>query len=287
MNKLLNVIIALILSIASFAQAPEKMSYQAVIRDAGNALLSNQSVGMQISILESSSSGIAVYVETQTASTNANGLVSIEIGAGTVVSGSFNLIDWSTGMYFVKTETDPNGGANYTITATTQLLSVPYALHAKTAETSNNDLVDDADPDPVNEIQTLSISNDTIFLTNGGFVKVPASPDTVIISMDSITSYVVLLDQFGVNAPNQTIVNNSAGLTVSWSRISPGKYVGTISPPLNLSKTVFFVTAPNNSHTGFTAELTSSTSIQINALCGVNAWCDGFNGVPLEIRLYY
>ncbi|MEA3508406.1 MAG: FISUMP domain-containing protein, partial [Synergistota bacterium] len=80
-------------------------------------------------------SGTAVYVETQTPTTNVNGLVSIEIGAGTVQSGDFTTIDWANGPYFIKTETDPAGGTNYTITGTSQLLSVPYALHAKSADT--------------------------------------------------------------------------------------------------------------------------------------------------------
>ncbi|MCZ2444214.1 MAG: DUF1566 domain-containing protein [Flavobacteriales bacterium] len=110
------------------------MSYQAVIRNSSNALVTNQQVGMQISILQGSISGTAVYEETQTPTTNANGLVSVEIGAGTVVSGDFSTIDWANGPYFIKTETDINGGTNYTITGISQLLSVPYALHAKTAE---------------------------------------------------------------------------------------------------------------------------------------------------------
>jgi hypothetical protein len=110
------------------------MSYQAVIRNALNALVTNQAVGMQISILQDSVSGTAVYVETQTPNTNANGLVSIEIGSGTIVSGTFSAINWANGPYFVKTETDPTGGTSYSITGTSQLLSVPYALHAKTAE---------------------------------------------------------------------------------------------------------------------------------------------------------
>ena len=118
-----------------FAQAPEKMSYQAVIRNSSDALITNTQIGMQISILQGSASGTAVYVETQEPSTNANGLVSIEIGTGTVESGDFTIIDWANGPYFIKTETDPAGGETYTITSTSQLLSVPYALHAKTAET--------------------------------------------------------------------------------------------------------------------------------------------------------
>jgi uncharacterized protein (TIGR02145 family) len=110
------------------AQSPNKMSYQAVIRDNSNALVTNQIVGMQISILQGSASGTAVYAETQIPTTNTNGLVSIEIGGGTVVSGNFSTINWANGPYFIKTETDPAGGTNYTITGTSQLLSVPYAL---------------------------------------------------------------------------------------------------------------------------------------------------------------
>ena len=121
---------ALLLTLSSFAQAPEKMSYQAVIRGANNALVTNQQVGMQISILQGST---AVYEETQTPTSNTNGLVSLEIGTGTVISGSFTAIDWSADTYFIKTETDPTGGTNYTITGTSQLLSVPYALYATTS----------------------------------------------------------------------------------------------------------------------------------------------------------
>jgi hypothetical protein len=125
----------LLLCSTALAQAPQKMSYQAVIRDVANILVTNAPVGMQISILQGSSNGIPVYVETQTGTTNINGLVSMEIGAGTVVSGNFAAINWAAGPYFIKTETDPTGGNNYTIVGTTQLLSVPYALYAETSGT--------------------------------------------------------------------------------------------------------------------------------------------------------
>lgn len=135
MKKIITVCAVLLMTASVFAQAPEKMSYQAVVRDGSNALVTSTAVGMQISILQGSVSGTAVYVETQTPTSNANGLVSLEIGSGTVVSGDFTTIDWANGPYFIKTETDPTGGTSYTITGTSQLLSVPYALHAKTAET--------------------------------------------------------------------------------------------------------------------------------------------------------
>jgi hypothetical protein len=134
MKRIFTIAAALLMTASVWAQSPEKMSYQAVVRDAGNALVSSTAVGMQISILQTTATGTAVYVETQTPTTNINGLVSIEIGSGTVISGTFNTIDWSTGPYFIKTETDPTGGTTYTITGTSQLMSVPYALHANTAD---------------------------------------------------------------------------------------------------------------------------------------------------------
>lgn len=134
-------IIFLIFGICFFltvnAQVPQKMSFQAVIRNATNTLITNSSVGMRISILQGSSSGPTVYTETQTATTNSNGLVTLEIGAGTVVRGIFSAITWGTNTYYVKIETDPTGGTNYTISGTSQFLSVPYALYASDATTNN------------------------------------------------------------------------------------------------------------------------------------------------------
>lgn len=135
MRRIYNFIAALLLlSTGSFAQTiPEKMSYQAVVRDADGQLVSETEVGMQISILQNTTTGTPVYVEIHTPTSNENGLVSIEIGMG-ATSDDFSSIDWSTGPYFIKTETDLTGGSNYVISGTSQLMSVPYALHAKVAE---------------------------------------------------------------------------------------------------------------------------------------------------------
>src|SRR5690554_5022864 len=146
MKKIITICAVLLMTASVFAQSPEKMSYQAVVRDGSNNLVTSSAVGMQLSILQGSASGTAVYVETQTPTSNANGLVSVEIGSGTVVSGNFTNINWSNGPYFIKTETDPTGGTSYSITGTSQLLSVPYALHAKTAETVTGGITEN---DPV------------------------------------------------------------------------------------------------------------------------------------------
>ena len=139
-------------SLSVFAQAPEKMSYQAVIRNNSNALVVNQSIGMQVSILQNSPGGNAMYIEKHSPTTNGNGLVSLEIGTGTIVSGNFASIDWSNGTYFIKTETDIAGGVNYTISGTSQLLSVPYALYAKNIKSS------------------VSSTGDTLFIGNQSYI---------------------------------------------------------------------------------------------------------------------
>jgi hypothetical protein len=117
-----------------FAQAPQKMSYQSVIRKTDGSLVVNTSIGIKISILQGSTSGTAAYVETQTTTTNANGLATLAIGGGTPVTGTFAGINWASGTYFIKTETDPTGGTNYTISGTSQLLSVPYALYSGSSQ---------------------------------------------------------------------------------------------------------------------------------------------------------
>ena len=187
MKKLYTLLTAVILTISAFAQAPEKMSYQSVVRDASNALVTNQAVGMQLSILQGTVGGTAVYVETQSPTTNSNGLVSLELGSGTVVNGDFTAIDWSLGPYFIKTETDPLGGTTYTITGTSQLMSVPYALYAKTSGNGDGvDGINGADgadgldgavgpqgPAGDGVAQNLTISGDTLFISSGNYIVIP------------------------------------------------------------------------------------------------------------------
>jgi|WetSurMetagenome_2_1015567.scaffolds.fasta_scaffold04808_4 hypothetical protein len=141
MKKLITFLVVISISFGIFAQVPQRMSYQAVIRDAGNNLLTSHSVGIRIRLLQGSTSGTVVYTETQTTTTNANGLICIEIGGGT----GFNAINWANGPYFLKTETDPTGGTTYTIAGTSQLLSVPYALYSNEIQTLESVLAEGTD----------------------------------------------------------------------------------------------------------------------------------------------
>jgi hypothetical protein len=136
MKKALLTLSIVLTAVLTYAQAPSTFSYQAVVRDASNDLVISSTVGTRISILQGTS---AVYVERHTPITNANGLISLQIGDGTLLSGAFASIEWGNGTYFIKTETDPTGGTAYTIAGTSQLLSVPYALYAENTGSSDSD----------------------------------------------------------------------------------------------------------------------------------------------------
>ena len=156
MKKILLSLIAIAtISLSSFGQAPEGFKYQAVVRDAGGLISNNQAVGMRLTVQQGSIGGTPVYTETFSTTTNAYGLVNLEIGTGTTTD-DFTAIDWANGPYFMETAVDFLGGMTWVVMGTSQLMSVPYALHSKTAENVINDLVDDADADPANELQDWS-----------------------------------------------------------------------------------------------------------------------------------
>lgn len=126
----LTFLFVILLNTIVIAQAPQKISYQAVIRNNSGNLVTNQVIGLRIAIWQSTM-GASFYTETQTPMTNSFGMISIEIGSGTLVTGDFSTINWANGPFLLKTEIDIAGGTNYTITGSSQLLSVPYALYAR------------------------------------------------------------------------------------------------------------------------------------------------------------
>jgi uncharacterized protein (TIGR02145 family) len=186
-------------SLKLYTQVPNLINFQSIIKDEGRNLLVNQNIGIKVSLIRNIISNEFIYVEKQNKTTNSYGLLNVEIGGGTVLMGDFSQIDWSIGEFFLKLEFDYLGGENYSYENTTKLLSVPFALHSKTsdylkpggfneldpvfsnsvAKNITNEDIDkwNLDNDTLNEIQFLSISNDTIFLTNGGYVKLPNNYD--------------------------------------------------------------------------------------------------------------
>tara|TARA_R110001592_G_scaffold363221_2_gene681598 strand:- start:10381 stop:11889 length:1509 start_codon:yes stop_codon:yes gene_type:complete len=132
---LLTIVAAAALTISAFGQSPEGFAYQAVVRDAGNTILNNQPVGIQLTIQQGSIGGTAVYTETFAPTTNVFGLVSLQIGSGTS-NDDFASIDWANGPYFIETAVDVSGGTTYDVMGTSQMMSVPYALYAKSSGSS-------------------------------------------------------------------------------------------------------------------------------------------------------
>lgn len=134
--KKFNFAVALVfLVLATVAQAPQRFIYQVVARDAGGNVLANQNVTFLISIVKGYEGGPVVYMEMHSATTNAFGQVSLQVGGGTPVQGSFGAIDWGSNTHYIKTGLDPAGGTMFTAMGTVQLLSVPYALYANTSGT--------------------------------------------------------------------------------------------------------------------------------------------------------
>jgi len=114
-------------------QAPVSLSYQSVLYTPAGHLMTDQSVGVRIQLIRGSSSGTVVYDETHQTTTNGNGLLALQIGLGQAQTGIFSEVNWSEGPYFIRSDVDPEGGTNYSLTTNTQLLSVPYALYANEA----------------------------------------------------------------------------------------------------------------------------------------------------------
>ncbi len=164
-HLLLVAIMALTTVATAVAQAPLSFTYQAVVRNSSGRLVSNATEGVKISIVRDSATGQVVYSGVQTPRTNANGLFTLVIGDS---QNGIDTITWRNGPYFLKSEVDPNGGSNYTLTSVQQMLSVPYALHAHTVDNVIGG---------VNfiERQVLSMNGDTVFLTGGSYVVLPPS----------------------------------------------------------------------------------------------------------------
>jgi hypothetical protein len=135
MKKIIFTIASLLSLNIAMAQAPQGFKYQAVSRNTSGNVLSNQTILYRISILEGSENGTVIYSENHSATSNAHGLVNFTIGNGTINYGDFSTIDWGSNTYFIQLETNTNG-STYDLMGTSQMMSVPYALYAKTSGSS-------------------------------------------------------------------------------------------------------------------------------------------------------
>ncbi|MBK8968908.1 MAG: DUF1566 domain-containing protein [Lewinellaceae bacterium] len=157
-NAIFTILSLLLFALTAQAQAPQAFKYQTVVRDAAGQVLANQSIRIGIDLSQNNN---FVYSEDFEVTTNQFGLVSLEIGRGTPVGGSFDAVDWSMPTS-IRTLLDPTGGNSLQVMGTSELLSVPYALYAANGGGS------DDDGDPTNEIQTLTQTGSDVTLSNGG-----------------------------------------------------------------------------------------------------------------------
>ena len=127
-------------SVVLKAQSPQKINFQSIVRNTSGVIVSNKSVNFKITILSGTITGTPVYSETHLKTTDAIGLVSLQIGTGTVVSGVFSSIDWGNALHFIKLEADFTGGNTYVFLGTRELMSVPYAMYALNTDTASLNL---------------------------------------------------------------------------------------------------------------------------------------------------
>ena len=215
MKKLLPVVIALF-SICGLAQAPNGFNYQASVRDANGALVTEQSVSFKFHIVQGTQTAAPTYTETHATNTDDLGQVSVVIGQGNATSGTFSSIDWSLGSYFLKIEVELSAGSGYVDLGTTQFMSVPYALYAQNAGGSL--------PQGTNNGDTLkwNASSNSWEVSSSSLSPIVISTisNNPYLTYDYIQNY-ILLNGIGYN------IQSDGGNTIN----SKGIVIGTSSNP--------------------------------------------------------
>jgi len=260
------------------AQAPQKFSYQAVVRNSTKQLVSNGSVGVKISIVQTSEAGSVVYQELFNPNpvTNANGLVTLQVGGGIPLIGTFSGINWANGPYYIKSEFDPTGGTNYTVSGTTQLLSVPYALFA--GGSSNNTLPVGANQGDILYwngaswvVLAMGTERQELTICNGQLKWAPylpsvttSSPVSSITQLSAIVSGNVTNDGCGT-VTRGVCYSTSTNPTIANTVVNSGQGTGSFQATLsNLSPaTTYYVKAfaTNGAGTTYGNQVTFQTSI--------------------------
>jgi hypothetical protein len=197
MKKLQYISLFIFINAALCAQVPEKFPYQAVVRDGHGEVIDNQPVTIRIQLLQGSQMD-TVYSEMHQVKTNRFGLVVLTIGEGENDSVKIDAIDWAKGHVFVETGIkDESDG--YTIMGASQLLAVPYALYAKTAENCN-----DSDTSTSNELQDLTLNETMLSLTK----------DTMQVDLAALQDGVNDQDSLSTNELIDSIVINKNNLLI-------------------------------------------------------------------------
>ena len=261
MKKIITTLFAIAAFATLYAQVPQGFNYQAVVRNAAGQLMVNRSVGVRISIIQSSETGTVVYQQESPVTTNANGLFTLIVGDN---SNEFAAINWANGPYYIKSEVDLNGGRNYTLSTTQKILAVPYAHYAnvaRTAESISGDWTyNERDPyfrnwgylyDSLRNAPTrlsqfindlnlpIYVSGDTLFI-NGNYIVLPRNCRGTI-EWDSVLNHPTFLSQFindlnlsvsgdalFIGGNNYIILPNNGPTTIEWDSV--------LNHPTNLSQ---------------------------------------------------
>ena len=264
MKKIIYLFTVLFLSVGAFSQVPQLISYQAVVRNSNNVLVANSNVSVSISILKDSSNGTAVYSEIQTTTTNANGLFSIAIGNGLFKLGSMSSINWASGLYYIKSQIDPNGGLNFTITGTSQILSVPYALYAANGTQPGNNVGDMQYWDGAKWVVLPAGANgSTLTMSNGkpswgGSSVIATLPSLTTTTPSSITSNSAVCGGNVTNAGSAAVTTygicyaTTSNPTISNNNISVGSGTGVFSTTVSglIANTTYYIRAYATSSVG-------------------------------------
>jgi hypothetical protein len=219
MKAILLTFVILILFCNLYAQSPQSFQYQAVVRDVSSNAVTNQNIGFKISIISGSITGTVVYVETHTANSNSIGIVTLNIGVGNPILGSFSSINWGSASHFIKVEADPAGGTSYLNMGTTQLLSVPYSLYSE----NTRHIGDTVWTKLGNNIYNNNDGNVGVGINNpsgrmvvqGSTTALPTEPLFEVKNKTGQTVFVVYQDSVSVFVNDDAIQANRGGFAVS------------------------------------------------------------------------
>jgi len=270
--KKLFLISALFISLVTFAQVPQGISYQAIALNGSGTPVVSSNVRVRLSILDNTTTGTVLFSETHLKTTTAQGLFNLTIGQGTLVSGSFNTINWGTNSKFLKVEMDVTGGTTYVTVGTTQLLSVPYAMAADSLVTSAGEGITLVSPNGT--AYTLSVND-------SGQLSLPTSG-----TASNLPNQLYMYGTFNsFNASTSLLMNLTGYGYEGYKYLTSGSQIKFI-PENNSNAAVYGLNATSN-----VIQNGSAYTVPANGFYNVNIEIQGdflyFNAATLSPTLYY
>lgn len=276
MKQIIITFLAILFTTSIFSQVPQAFNYQGVARDLSGNPIPNQNIGLRIAILQGSTTGTEVYKEIQNITTSELGLFNLQIGKGTIVSGDFGAIDWGSDSHFLQIEMDENGGSNYQLIGTSQLLSVPYALYANSTS-DRFEFIDSLEyetPHQINSYSGLRLTNHAS--TNNSTVRLTLASNNEFgfYGTSEIHGIVTGTDRMDIAFVNENGSNSNMTETMRL-KYNGNVGIGTTNPDANLE--VYRADA------GSTIKVTSNTNNEAkivlqNSVAAYQLVCNDING---------